>query len=176
MLFYLLIHLLTYLYLIYNFYVFILINLAFLTVSCINDHIAENKMVDSKNLILKGFIKYNTTFGQTGNIAYNLDIRLSKFKVYETCKEFMRTLSMSCADTGILILSLYRQKMMSTIAFLMDSPTSQPASPINLMAQFLPMLLSQPSKKPVPKPIPKPVNPLLYDSDDDNIVTDLGVE
>jgi len=44
------------------------------------------------------------------------------------------------------------------------------------MAQFLPMLLSQPSKKPVPKPIPKPVNPLLYDSDDDNIVTDLGVE
>jgi hypothetical protein len=155
----------------------------FLTaINAINEHIKINNIKTSKNLFLKLFIWYNNIFSSNkNNQLYYLDIRLSKYSSYLACKDFGKVLSVSCSETSILILTLYKKKALDLFNFLMDSGEPRNTGlPLNLMASFLPMLLPQKSK-PI-KAIQKPINPLLHDSDDDENVNsdqihnDLGVE
>ena len=84
---YLLIHLITYLYFIYNFYIFILINISYITIVSINDHVIDNMIRESDNLFLKAFIYHNTILSNN-NTLYYTNIKLSKYKLYNTVKEY----------------------------------------------------------------------------------------
>ena len=168
---YLLIHLITYLYFIYNFYIFILINISYITIVSINDHVIDNMIRESDNLFLKAFIYHNTILSNN-NTLYYTNIKLSKYKLYNTVKEYNNRFYKSCDEIGILIISLYRKKAVTLLAYIMNSDTSN-QNPLNMTSGFLRMIFNS-SYLSMEKPIEIP-NPLTYDSDDD-ICDNLSVE
>lgn len=154
------IHLFFYYYAIYNIYIFFLLNMLYFATYSVNKYIKANNIMKSDNIFLKPFIYFNK---ETSNNLYYFDIALSKYKFYEQTKEKLQSISKQFNEflnlTGSLMEQNGKELIMTVIT----------PSPQDIM-KMIPMLLAQKKAK-------VPVNPLLYDSDnDDSNIKDLSVD
>jgi len=138
---------------------------------CLSKHIKNSKITKTDNIFLKPFVENKN--------LYYVDIYLSKFSLYETVKNYYNKISDQFSEFVDIVLSATenntRKVVMTTIA----------PKPQDIM-QMLPMLLNQ--RKPtfnanknqahidvhsdIHMDIPVSKNPLLYDSDNDDLTVD----
>lgn len=127
----------------------------------VKKHVKNNKITKCDNLFLKPFIPSDKP---SNNYLYYLDIRLSKYKMYERGKEYFNTIRNQFTEFCSIALKASEQNA-KEFAFTLMAPTPQD------MMRMIPMILAQKNK-----PIPKPINPLLYDSDEEPNANDLLVD
>ena len=180
-------HLFFYYFVIYNFYIFILLNIFYYVFTCINKHIKDNKITESNNIFLQPFIYSNKS---SSNYLYYLDIKLSKYRIYEQYKDKFISLSNQFSEFCNLALHLVERNLREMIM------TTVTPTPQDIM-KMLPMMLAQKKQMPTidvkknnisldlhsdvqmnikPKiDMDRQKNPLLYDSDHE-IPEDLEVD
>lgn len=160
-------HLFFYYFLIYNIYVFIFLNILYFAMYSVNKHVKNNNIKSSDNMFIKLFIPSDKP---SSNYLYYLDIRLSKFKLYEHCKDYYLNISNQFTDFCTLTITSMEQNA-KEIAFTAMAPTPQD------MMKMIPMMLAQKNNRPMQRRSVQPTNPLLYDSDNDEPnIDDLAVD
>lgn len=163
-------HIFFYYFLIYNIYVFIFLNVLYFALHSVKKHIKDNNITKSDNLFLKPFLLSDKP---GSNYLYYLDIKLSKYKMYEHGKECFNKTKDQFAEFCSIVFKATEQNI-KELAFAIMAPTPQD------MMKMIPMLLAQknnrPMQAPIQVPMSHPTNPLLYDSDDEPKVDDLTVD
>lgn len=150
-------HLLFYYFLMYNIYIFILLNIFYFAIYSVNKFIKNKNIKTSNNIFIKMFISNNMP---KTNYLYYLDIELSKYKLYEQYKDNYNYIYNQFIEFCDFVALAMEQ---NTKEFVF---TSIPPTPLNLI-KIIPMLLSQKYNRPI-----QPINPLLYDSDNDDLSVD----